>query len=247
VAAAGRCKKGGCNSSVHIGKEYCLDHYKEQDDYSYGLDADLKKKMAAKFDPTKAAQAQAWIEALTRVRCDGEFQEYLKSGVILCNAVNAIKAGSVRAINRPGMPFKERENIAAYLSACKTFGARDTDLFMTQDLYENANMNVVIDNIHALGSLSRKVAGFNGPFLGVKMADENKRNFSDEQLKSSAGTRQTQGSYGFQVEKSPGLDKIIKNVDALEANRGANVAKCGNCGAKRDAGKFCASCGNKYD
>jgi len=249
MASGQTCRHSGCNKSVHINKDFCLDHYKEQEGYSYGLDADIKKKLDSKFDSTKAAQAQAWLEELTGIPSNSiSLQEYLKSGIVLCLAANKIKPGTVKQINRQlNNPFKERENIAAYLQACKAFGCRDTDLFMTQDLYESANMGVVVDNLHSVGGLSRKIKGFNGPFLGVKYADENKRQFTDDQLKASVPSKQTQGSYGYQVEKSTGLDKIIRNADTIDANRGASAKSCSACGTKKEgAAKFCPNCGAQF-
>lgn len=66
------------------GKAYCLDHYKEQESYSYGMDAELKAKQDAKYDPKKEAEAQAWIEAMLGERFPDSFHESLKSGVRLC-------------------------------------------------------------------------------------------------------------------------------------------------------------------
>lgn len=51
------------------------------------MDADIKKKIAGKWDAGKAAQAQAWLEALTGQAFPAGFQESLKSGVILCKYV----------------------------------------------------------------------------------------------------------------------------------------------------------------
>jgi hypothetical protein len=289
----------------------CLEHYKDHGEYTFGLDAEIKKKLDAKFDAQKASQAIAWLEALTGIRAHaggGEVspttvQDYLKTGVVLCQAINTIKPGSVPNVNKAGMAFKERENIANYLSACTALGCRSTDSFMTQDLYDGGNLGVVVDNIHVLGALSRKVTTFHGPYIGVKLADENRRQFTEEQLKQPSVSRQTQGSYGYQdetytpsigrqiikdtsgykasdvaskqnmgsygvqVERGPTLDKIIKNPDMLEANRGGAVAAaaavaaaqssdpkkdkkfCGGCGKARDtsAQKFCGECGAKFD
>jgi len=177
--------------------------------------------MDAKLDPTKLAQAQAWMEALSGLRANGApFHDYLKDGIVLCKALNAISPGSIKSINHSKMPFPQMENIAAYLAVCKGWGMKSSDLFMTKDLYENANMVIVVDNIHALGSISRKQAGFNGPFLGVKLADESRREFSAEQLNTAnVMSRQTQGSYGYQDEShNPTLSRqIIKNVSGHTA------------------------------
>jgi hypothetical protein len=218
-----------------MGKPYCLDHYKETDNYSYGLDADLKKKMDAKLDTTKLSQAQAWIESLSGLRAGGQtFQEFLKDGIALCKAINAIKSGSVGKINHSKMPFPQMENIAAYLAVCKDWGMKSSDLFMTKDLYENANMVIVIDNIHALGSLSRKQSGFHGPYLGVKLADESRRDFTPAQLNAgqSVPSRQTVGSYGYQDEShNPVLDRqIIKNVSGHTASAAPSKQTQGSYG-----------------
>jgi len=158
--------------------------------------------MDAKLDPIKLAQAQAWMEAISGVKAGNQnLHEYLKNGIVLCKALNTIKAGSIKSISSSNMPFPQMENIASYLAVCKAWGMKSSDLFMTKDLYENANMVIVVDNIHCLGSLSRKQAGFNGPFLGVKLADETKRDFTPAQLNTSnVPSRQTVGSYGYQDE-----------------------------------------------
>jgi hypothetical protein len=222
MAGHGKCAQAGCHQSRHMGKAYCLAHYKEQDQYTYGLDADIKSRMAAKFDPSRANEAQHWIESLSGMRCPAgtTLQEYLKNGRALCMALNKIKPGTVRVINpaSPSMPFKEMENVNAYLEGCRGLGCKPSDLFMTRDLYENANMLSVVDNIHQLGALSRKVAGFGGPHIGVKLAEENKRAFTEEQLKRSEPSRQTQGDYGYQDEsKVRSIDRqIIKDVAGVK-------------------------------
>jgi len=291
-----KCGVATCNAACHIGKAYCLDHYKQLDKFEYGLDAEIQAKLDAKFDPRKAAQAQAWIEALIGERLQGSLHDALKSGVALCKAVNAIKPGLVKNINMMNSPFKHRENIAAYLDACRQLGLKEVELFVTQDLYEGDNLVVVIDNIFAVGAAAQKIGSFHGPYIGVKRADENARNFSEDVLAKgkNAPSRQTVGSYGYQDEsKNPaldrqivknvtgitaseapsrqnaggvdhgpnlsGLDKIIRNPDAVAANRGGGAAPaapaassggarfCGGCGnARQGEAKFCGNCGTPF-
>jgi topoisomerase IA-like protein len=62
---------------------------------------------------------------------------------------------------------------------------KTSDLFQTVDLFEAKNINQVIQCIHSLGRQSRLVAGFNGPYLGPKVADKNERSFTEEQLRAS--------------------------------------------------------------
>jgi hypothetical protein len=80
----------------------------------------------------------------------------------LCLALKAISAGTVSAPNTGSQPFVQRENIAAYSAGehdcrvqlrtrcssflaiystgCKKLGMKETDLFVTQDLFEGDNV-----------------------------------------------------------------------------------------------------------
>jgi hypothetical protein len=124
------------------GKAHCLDHHKEQGNYTYGLDHDLQQKMAAKNDPAKAGAVRIWIEAVTKRQLTNDLQASLKSGVVLCELINALYPGAVKKINQGAMPFVQRENIVAYLSACKQYAnMRESDMFVTQDLFEGECRN----------------------------------------------------------------------------------------------------------
>jgi len=247
------------------------------------------------------------MEALSGIRAGSQdLYEYLKDGVVLCNAINKIKPGSIAKISSSKMPFNQMENIAGYLAVCKSWGMKSSDLFMTKDLYENANLVIVVDNIHALGSLSRKQTGFHGPYIGVKLADEAPRDFTAAQLNTSGAvsrqnvgsygyqdethnptlsrqivknvsghtaasvpSKQTQGSYGYQVAPDKSLDKIIKapvNTPATSKNApqvastpapapaaaapaaAAGSKFCSSCGTARGDGtaKFCSNCGSGF-
>jgi len=214
--------QANCNLERHAGKKYCLEHYKQLDNYAYGLDVEIQKKLDAKLDPNKMAQAQAFVEALTGEAFPGSFQESLKSGVRLCKAINAIRPNLVQHINMINSPFKHRENIAAYLAACKALGMKEVDLFVTQDLYEGDNLVIVVDNLYALGALAMKQPGYRGPTIGVKHASENPREFSQDVLNAgkAAPTRQTVGSYGYQDEsKNPIIARqIIRNTTGYQAS-----------------------------
>ena len=87
------------------------------------------------------------------------------TGVILCKVANMIKPGIIPTVHETESPFRQRENIANYLEACKKMGLRETDCFVTQSLFEGDNMVVVIDNIRVLSILSQNPnVGFAGPF-----------------------------------------------------------------------------------
>ncbi|KAJ6241559.1 muscle-specific protein [Anaeramoeba flamelloides] len=148
---------------------------------SYGLDRELRNKRNNKFDPRLENEAISWIENVTGARISGGVGS-LKSGVVLCQLVNRIRPNSVRRINHGRMPFTQMENVNGFLMAAKSLGVSESDLFMTVDLYEEKNLPQVVQCLHALGSASRKVRGFSGPYIGAKTSTSKNIQFSQQQL-----------------------------------------------------------------
>lgn len=205
------CSTAGCSKEALSGYEHCSNHHKEQANYAYGLDAELQRKATLKYDPVREQKAAQWLESMSGIsQGDASFQEWLKSGVVLCEAINRIQPGAVRKINKGKMPFVQRENITQYLDKCRELGMAEISLFVTQDLFEGDNLLSVVDNIFALSSLGMKL-GHGGPHIGSKMSDKNVRQFSTEVMQQgkSMMSRITQGSYGYQPEREKKLDKII--------------------------------------
>ncbi|KAL1503224.1 hypothetical protein AB1Y20_011280 [Prymnesium parvum] len=127
-------------------------------------------------------QAREWIEAVLGESFEGlSTPDALKDGTRLCRLVNALQPGSCPPPSTSPKPFKQMENVAAYLDACSSLGVRPFDLFQTVELFEAKNMRNVITNIHALGRAAQRL-GFNGPTLGPKMATATPRRFSTEQM-----------------------------------------------------------------
>ena len=102
----------------------------------YGLDAELARKQAAKYDTKAEAQVREWITAVTGETFNASFGDSLKDGRMLCTLINKIQAGSVRKVETSSMPFKQMENISNFLKACRTLGLPEYDLFETVDLFE---------------------------------------------------------------------------------------------------------------
>ncbi|XP_042228380.1 calponin-3-like isoform X1 [Homarus americanus] len=98
--------------------------------------------------------------------------------------LNHLQPGSVKRVNTMKAPFKQRENVEMFLKGCVAYGIKSQDLFQVNDLYENRNLYMVVDCLYGLGGLAQK-RSFDGPVIGVKVAMENKRNFSQEKLKES--------------------------------------------------------------
>jgi len=74
----------------------------------------------------------------------------LKDGVILCEFLNKIQPGTVKKINTSTMPFKQMENVAAYIEGSRKLGVPDEYNFVTVDLFEGKNLAQVVENIRTL-------------------------------------------------------------------------------------------------
>jgi len=175
----------------------------------YGMTAELAAKKAAKWDEGLCQDVVDWMqrklagqdgcEALASVDPkDGDsLHEALKDGVILCKLMNVLRPGSVKKINTSKMAFKQMENIGWFLDGCQTLGVAKVDTFQTVDLYENQNMPQVVNGILAVG---RKDGT-----LGPKEANENRREFTEEQMKAG------QNVIGLQMGSNKGASQAGQN------------------------------------
>lgn len=177
----------------------------------YGLTAECQRKKDAKFDKDLACEALFWIsdvlkeserddicwisdEIYDRVMCCNEneneieqkdVKEALKDGVALCCLGNEIVPGSIKKFNLPKeggklRAFQEMENIGIFLKFCEEkMGCKKHDLFQSVDLWEGRNIPQVINAIFALGRKYR-----DNP-LGPRESSENRREFTEEQIKKS--------------------------------------------------------------
>jgi hypothetical protein len=191
----------------------------------------LAEKAAAKYDPKMEAEARDWLEAVLGEKLEGSFQEALKSGIALCNAVIKLKPDVIKAPSRMAAPFKQMENISNYLKACTALGQPAYESFQTVDLYEGKNMLAVVTQIHGLGRLAQKIPGFSGPSLGPKQATANHRDFSEEVLNAgkSAQTFLGKGSTNTPAEGMKTAEhlgnQIVKTADPALAGLGTSGAQ----------------------
>eukprot|EP00053_Salpingoeca_punica_P001765 m.34815 g.34815 ORF g.34815 m.34815 type:complete len:223 (-) comp11204_c0_seq2:865-1533(-) len=95
-------------------------------------------------------EATGFIEATLGTKLQGSFGDALKDGVVLCEFLNKLKPGSVKAPKKSSMPFICMENISAYTNACKALGLADQWNFVTVDLFEGRNLRQVATNIVSL-------------------------------------------------------------------------------------------------
>ena len=166
------------------------------------MDADLSKKQAACYDHSAEAQARAWVEAVTKKSWQGSFASGLKDGVLLCELFNTIKPGSIAKVNTSAMPFKQMENVSAFLKASRALGVPEHSLFETVDLFEEKDISLVVKCLFALGGcVQKQVPSYNGPTLGVKESDKFQRSWTPEERRAMSRknvgmTKMMEGSSG---------------------------------------------------
>jgi len=207
--------------------------YNVRDDTMYGLSREAAAKIEAKYDPKMESEARAWIEAvLGESLGDGTLHDVLKNGIALCNVVRKIAPDVIPPPSKAAMPFKQMENIGNYLSACTNLGMSAHDSFQTVDLYEGKNMVAVSTQIHRLGSIAAS-RGYAGPTLGVKTANKNVREFTEEQKR--AGLAETtfmgKGSHGTPGSEMKTSELLGSEIVKTNIETKGKIAGMGQGGA----------------
>lgn len=142
-------------------------------------------QVSGKRVPEEEAEAQQWIESVIGERFPpGPYELVLRDGIILCKLMNKLTPGCIKKINTSGGDYKMMDNIGQFQKACTSYGVPDVDLFQSTDLWDQKNINLVTQTIFALGRAAYRHPEWKGPFLGPRGAEENKREFSEAQLRA---------------------------------------------------------------
>ncbi|XP_055381552.1 muscle-specific protein 20-like [Condylostylus longicornis] len=166
-------------------------------------------QVCGKRIPEEEAEAQAWVEAVINERFPPlPFEEALRNGIILCKLMNRLVPGIIPKINTSGGDYKMMDNIGQFQKACTKYGVPDVDLFQTTDLWDQKNIALVTQTIFALGRACYKHPEWKGPFLGPRPAEENRRDFTEEQLRSS------EAIIGLQAGTNRGASQSGQNFGA---------------------------------
>jgi len=173
-----------------------------------GLDADMKKKMDAKFDAAEAAEVCRWIQEVTgEQQGEQSMAEWLKSGVVLCSLANNIVPGSVSGVNESSMPFKQMENISKFLKMARDIGMKESSMFSTPDLFEEKNMAIVVTFLYTFGGVVQaNLPEYTGPKIGVAVKAE----VEDESRGIGLITDQTNVYQGVMETERPKDGGIIR-------------------------------------
>lgn len=129
----------------------------------------MAAKKAGKYDKDLEVTVVKWIAAVSGEAApnDQSVAQWLKSGQVLCRLANKIKPGSVPNINTMHTAFKERENITYFQKVMRDFGVPESQLFGTDDLYEENDMGTFIRSVYNFGgAVQNSPEGANLPKLG---------------------------------------------------------------------------------
>lgn len=130
----------------------------------YGMDRETEKKRKRQYSTEKEEQVMDWIETVTGEQVDS-FYEDLKDGKILCKLLNTFKPGIIRRINTRNSAISHRDNIQLFLSGCFRFGVSTNALFTINDLYEQKDLNAVVNSFFMISKQIELLNIFDGPFL----------------------------------------------------------------------------------
>ncbi|XP_044312242.1 transgelin isoform X2 [Varanus komodoensis] len=156
---------------------------------SFGLSRDVQAKIEKKYDDELEERLVEWVVA----QCGAEVGRPERGRLgfqVLSKLVNSLYPSGSKPVKipepPPSMVFKQMEQIAQFLKAAEDYGVVKTDIFQTVDLFEAKDMAAVQRTLMALGSLA--VTKNDGQYRGdptwfMKKAQENRRDFSDSQLK----------------------------------------------------------------
>ncbi|XP_063053631.1 calponin-1-like [Engraulis encrasicolus] len=217
---------------------------------SFGLSAEVKSKLAGKYDPVKEQQLRVWIQETTGRRIGDNFMDSLKNGVILCDLINKLQPGSVKKINESTQNWHQLENIGNFVRAITAYGIRPHDIFEANDLFENTNHTQVQSTLIALAGVA-KTKGATKYDIGVKYADKQQRKFAPEKMRegrnviglqmgtNKLASQKGMTSYGTRRHLYDPKNEMDKPLDQstislqMGTNKGASQAGMTAAGTKR--------------
>uniref|UniRef100_A0A3B4FQR1 Calponin n=1 Tax=Pundamilia nyererei TaxID=303518 RepID=A0A3B4FQR1_9CICH len=201
---------------------------------AYGLSAEVKSKIAQKYDPQKEEELRFWIEEVTGMSIGENFQKGLKDGVILCELINKLQPGSVKKINLSQLNWHKLENLGNFIKAILAYGLKPNDIFEANDLFENGNMTQVQTTLLALASMA-KTKGIDTKIdIGVKYADKQARHFDDEKIKAGQCVIGLCVIIRFKPFQRTVFAELVSLVPQMGTNKCASQAGMPAPGTRRD-------------
>ncbi|XP_023647698.1 calponin-1-like [Paramormyrops kingsleyae] len=218
---------------------------------TFGLSAEVKNKLAQKYDSQKEEELRIWIQEVTGRRIPENFMEGLKDGVILCELIKKLHPGSVKKINTSWQSWYQLENIGNFVRAITDYGLKPHDIFEANDLFENVNHTQVQSTLIALAGLAKTKGYHTKQDIGVKYAEKQQRHFNPQKLKDGCNiiglqmgtnkfaSQKGMTSYGTRrhlYDPKAGMEKPVdQSTISLQmgTNKGASQAGMTAPGTKR--------------
>lgn len=162
-----------------------------------GINADMQKKLEMTYPAEDEVKVRDWINTIVGgedLLTKENFWDELKDGSRLCTLLNCLQPGIIASKfeKKQSHNIKQVETVGVFLGGCRNYGMQEKDLFVSLDLQELRNKNMVIASLFSLGRTAQKNE-YDGPVLGPKEAEANPREFTEEQLregKNVVNTRQ---------------------------------------------------------
>ncbi|XP_034404819.1 transgelin isoform X1 [Cyclopterus lumpus] len=162
---------------------------------AFGMSRHVQDKIDSKYDAELELILVEWISRQCGAGVSKPeagkmgFQAWLKDGCVLSELINSLFTAEkpVKKIQSSTAAFKQMEQISQFLNASEKYGVTKTDMFQTVDLWEGKDLAAVQRTLSALGSLAftKDEGTYNGdPNWFFKKSQENKRDFSDDQMKA---------------------------------------------------------------
>ncbi|CAL8345939.1 unnamed protein product [Merluccius merluccius] len=150
----------------------------------FGFSAEVKNKIAQKYDHQKEEELRVWIEDETGCTIGPDFHKGLKNGITLCTLINKLQPGSVKKVNQSSMNWHQLENLTNFIKAITMYGLKPHDIFEANDLFESGNMTQVQTTLLALASMAKTKGCQSRVDIGIKYADKKERAFDQEKMKA---------------------------------------------------------------
>lgn len=132
--------------------------------------AEQSEAMATKSHANVQTETIAWLQEVTGESMEGmTVHEWLHDGVILIKLLNILRPNVNLKPKKMKAAMFLRDNISMFLKHVRKEypQMKESDMFGTNDLYENQNMRQVMYCIYCLGGVLQTCDDFKGPKLGV--------------------------------------------------------------------------------
>lgn len=230
---------------------------------AHGMDKQIWARLNAKFDPERAQNALNWVcEVTGEGDPTGDFGEVLRNGYLISKMILIIDPDVKKRIKKrrwkpknTKLPFPAREQIEMFSKACKACGVRETDVFTSQDLWEQENLNNVVNTLYALNAQAVDMDCFDGPFIedGYATAQKNERNFTEAELRASRAAVPKWATGSIATETGSRLDgagivKTAGNEEWVASNEVSQWAKgsiATNTGSRLDGAGIIKNAGTE--